>query len=106
MKDVRYTQKPRFDPVAPFGSVIFELDSKTLVIERRYPTFVDMIAKFGGMSRVISFFIFTFVSIHHLVVMEQYILNRAIIQSQISQRKKQEEMTLTLTNKKDALQRS
>lgn len=79
LKDVEYKQRTRFDTAAPFGSFAFELDRTTLVIQRRYPTLVDMISKFGGMSRVITFFIFTFVSIHQLVVMERYILNKSIL---------------------------
>lgn len=56
-----------------------------LIVQRRYPTFVDMIAKFGGMSRVITFVIFTIVSVHHLVVMEQYLINEAILQKKRNQ---------------------
>lgn len=44
-----------------------------------------MIAKFGGLARVITFFIFSFVSLHHLVVMERYILNEAILQKRKDQ---------------------
>lgn len=71
--------KRRTVVTGPFGSINFELDRSMLVIERRYPTFVDMISKFGGLSRVITFIIYTFVSLHHLITMEQYLLNEAVL---------------------------
>ena len=74
----------------------YELGKSAIVVERRYPTFVDMIAKFGGFSRVITFFIFTFVSLHQFVLMEQYLLNEAILQ-----KKKQTHANMTsITNGK------
>ena len=79
-KDIEYKQKPRIGTNLPFGQITFELDKTVQLVQRRYPTFVDMIAKFGGLSRVITFFIFTFVSIHHLIVLERYLLNEAILQ--------------------------
>ena len=77
-KDIYYGQRPRFDTASPFGSVSFELDRAVQIVQRRYPTFVDMIARFGGLSRVITFFIFSLVGLHHLVVMDRYILNQTV----------------------------
>lgn len=72
----------------------FELDKTVQIVQRRYPTFVDMIAKFGGLARVITFFIFSFVSLHHLVVMERYILNEAILQkSKMEQSRREKEQS-------------
>lgn len=79
-----YKQKPRRSNDLPFGSITFELGKSALIVQRRYPTFVDMIAKFGGTSRVITFVIFTAVSIHHLIVMEKYLMNEAILQKKKS----------------------
>lgn len=79
-KTMGYKQKPRFGTASAFGSVEFGLEKTVLVVQRRYPTLVDTIAKFGGLARVITFFVFSFVSIHHLIVMERYILNEAILQ--------------------------
>lgn len=89
-KNMEYKQKPRFGAVLPFGSVTFELEKTVLVVQRRYPTFIDMIAKFGGLARVITFFIFSFVSVHHLIVMERYLLNEAILQRRKLEESKQE----------------
>ena len=79
-KGADQNQKTRLLADGSFGSITFELDRSVLIIERIYPTFIDMISKFGGLSRVISFFIFSFISLHHLVVMERYLLNEAILQ--------------------------
>lgn len=73
-------QRTRMEDGAPLGSIAYELDRSALLIERRYPTFLDMISRFGGISRVITFIIFSFVSLHHLVTMEQYLLNEAVLQ--------------------------
>lgn len=89
-KDIDQKLRPRFDANSPFGSVTFELEKTVQIVQRRYPTFVDMIAKFGGLARVITFFIFSFVSLHHLVVMERYILNEAILQKRKLQQSQQE----------------
>ena len=78
-KDIEIREKPRFDQVSSFGSVSFELQRTVQMVQRRYPTFVDMIAKFGGLSRVVTFFIFSFVGFHHLIVMERYIFNETIL---------------------------
>ena len=86
---MEYKQKPRFGTSSPFGSVTFELEKTVQIVQRRYPTFVDMIAKFGGLARVITFFIFSFVSLHHLVVMERYILNEAILQRRKEERSRE-----------------
>lgn len=63
-------KKPRYSFEQKFGSITLELSRSFVLVERRYPTFVDMIAKFGGFSRVITFVIFTFVSLHHFITME------------------------------------
>ena len=48
-KDMEYKQKPRLTDDQPFGQFTFELDKTVQLVQRRYPTFVDMIAKFGGL---------------------------------------------------------
>lgn len=78
-------QGARVSNFSPFGSAAIMLDQSALVVNRRYPTFVDTIAKCGGMARVISFIIFTVMSLHHQVTLEQYLLNEALLQSERTQ---------------------
>jgi hypothetical protein len=70
----------RISDDSPFGAIAFELDKSKMFVQRRYPTFIDMIAKFGGIARLVIITVFSCVSLHHVVVMQKYLLNEAILQ--------------------------
>lgn len=75
-------QGARISNTSPFGSIRFVLDPSARLVSRRYPTVVDTIAKCGGMSRVVTFFIFSVMALHHMIFLEQYLLNDVLLGSE------------------------
>lgn len=83
--DINLTQKEtleksssRIDQNSMFGTINLELDKSVLIVQRIYPTFVDMLADFGGMCKSIISSFFLVLTLHHLVHFEQGLLNEAI----------------------------
>lgn len=74
-----HSSKTRLSSEDPFGIIIFDLSNTIMSIERVYPTFVDMVSDFGGVVEVIFFLAGCTMALHHSVVMDQVLLNDAIL---------------------------
>lgn len=78
-KDSVHSYSPRLSETDLFSQITIELSTSIEFIERIYPIFVDMISDFGGLVQVLVFTVYAIMSFHHLVIMEQYLINESIL---------------------------
>lgn len=72
-------------------------------MQRTYPTLLDTFSDIGGLLEVLTFIIYLIMSFHHDIVLEQYVLNQAVLQKNKSSQEKEfqkSKTVLTLDEKK------
>lgn len=77
-----YSSRPYISQDQPFVTVRIKLSDSILRVQRTYPTILNTISDIGRLFRVLSFLVFAIISVHHEIVLEQYVLNEAILKNQ------------------------
>ena len=78
-KHITHAGRPR-EPGGPFALVVFEIADTVFLVERVYPNLIQLLSDFGGLVQVCFFISFSVIVIHHNIMIDQYLLNDAILQ--------------------------
>lgn len=78
-KEITHSSRPR-TPGGPFALITFEISDTIFLVERVYPNLIQFLSDFGGLAQVCSFIAFSVIVIHHNIIIDQYLLNDAILQ--------------------------
>ena len=74
------TIRNRISEDQPLGVVTYSLADKMKLIQKNYPTILDVLGNLGGTIQVIAFFIAVWMGFYHGIGHEQALLNEALLQ--------------------------
>lgn len=74
-----HSSRVRSSASKPFARFVIDLSNTIMNIDRVYPTFVDMVSRFGGIAEVIFFLFSGVLILHEHIVMDQILINDAIL---------------------------